>query len=286
MVNAAAATVFAVTLLTALQVASGARILGVFLHHGYSHHMVFLPYLRALADRGHDVSVVSNFESSHPNITDISVLGSMPMHNNNVTFPNGRSFGVSGTWTDMVQLYGMATTTESAFGAPGVVRLLSDPDAAFDLIIAEHFNSELPLGFALKYRAPFVLLSSCPMLPYTMSLIGQPQQTSYRPSTFSGLSSRMDFGQRLTNTVIAYLSVSLFRVIHRPWSQSVIGKHLGVDASLNDFASNVSLVLVNTHWTISGASPTLPAVLEVGGIHIKPSRPLPAVSIPDKHLEN
>lgn len=261
--------------------AMAARILGVFPHHGYSHHMMFLPYLSELANRGHDVYVISNFQSSHPNITDINVNGSMPMYNNNVTFPNPESwtFGIFGMLMDMYELYGLAKTTEGLFHAPAVRQLIDDRSATFDLIVAEHFNSELPIGFAAKYRTPFVLLSSCPLLPWTKLVVGQPLQTAYKPATLSGLSENMNLAQRLANTFNVYASVAIFQKFNRPWSQRMIKKHLGLDVSLDQFASNASLVLVNTHWTIHGASPNVPVVLEIGGIHIKPAKRLPVVSI-------
>jgi len=270
-------TLFAVAVLAADH-AFAARILGVFPHFGFSHHMVFLPYLRTLADRGHDVLVISNFRSSHPRITDIDIRGSMPMNNNNLTFPGPRTFGFSTAFMDVFLLFEMAKSSEGMFDVPAVRRLLDDRNASFDLVIAEHFNSEVPLGFAAKYRVPFVLLSSCPVLPWTMSLVGQPQHTAYRPSVFSGLSGRMDFTERVSNALIAYGSTIIFRAFHRPWSQQTLKKHLGVDVSLDEFSSNVSLVLANTHWTVNGVSPTLPGVLELGGMHLESSKDLPTVS--------
>ncbi|XP_027848325.2 UDP-glycosyltransferase UGT5 isoform X3 [Aphis gossypii] len=256
--------------------ASAARILGVFPHHGYSHHMVFLPYLRTLADRGHDVHVISNFDSSHPNITDINVVGSMPMSNNNVTFPiTAGYFGIVGSLTALFGLSYLARTTEGLFDVPAVQNLLEDRTATFDLVIAEHFNSELPLGFAAKYRAPFVLLSSCPLPPWTMSLVGQPLQIAYRPSMLSGLPERMDLGQRLINTAVTAVSVAVFRLINRSWSQQTLRKRMDLDVSLDELASNVSLVLVNTHWSLNGVSPTVAAVKETGGMHIMPPKQLP-----------
>lgn len=258
--------------------ALAARILGVFLHHGYSHHMVFLPYIHALADRGHEVHVISNFPTSHPKVTDISIEGSMPMHNNNLTFPMTRQNSLISMWNGMFALYDWAKSTEAVFDVPAVKQLLDDPDAAFDLVIAEHFNSELSLGFAAKYDTPFVLLTSCPIFPWAMSLFGQSFEVAHRPSTFSGLSGRMDLSQRMVNALITYVSNALFLVLHRPWSQQTVKKRLGLDVSLDEFASNASLMLVNTHWTVSGVSTTVPAVVEVGGMHIKPSKSLPEVS--------
>uniref|UniRef100_A0A2S2QKD4 UDP-glucuronosyltransferase 2B2 n=2 Tax=Sipha flava TaxID=143950 RepID=A0A2S2QKD4_9HEMI len=264
-----------IILLTAAGRASAARVLGVFPHHGYSHHSVFLPYLRALADRGHNVLVISHFDSSHTGIMDISVKGSAPM-DNNITFPDSTTFGFFATWRDVFVMYNMAKITEGIFEVPAVRQLLDEPDAGFDLVVAEHFNSDLSLGFAAKYRAPLVLLSSCPLMPWTSSLVGQPQLTAHRPFVFSGLSPRMDLAQRLANTLMAHVSDAVFQLVHRSWSKRVVKKHLGVDLSVDEFASNVSLVLVNTHWSINGASATVPSVLEVGGMHMKPSKPLPA----------
>lgn len=276
----------AVTLFAAASVlqgpgfASAARILGVFPHFGYSHHMVFLPYLRGLADRGHDMHVISNFASSHPRITDIDIRGTMPMHNENKTITSSSStLRLATTVSTVLSLYALAKSTEGMFGAPAVQRLLSDENAAFDLVVAEHFNSEVPLGFAAKYRVPFVLLSSCPLMPWTVPLIGQSHHAAYRPSVLAGYSERMSLGQRLVNVLSAYVSVAFFHTLHRPWSQNAVKRHLDVDVSLGEFASNASMVFVNTHWTVHGVAPALPSVVEIGGIHVEPTKRLPTVSI-------
>jgi len=201
------------------------------------------------------------------------------MSNNNVTFPNTAGyFGIVGALKDLSTLSYLAKTTEGLFDVPAVRNLLDDRTASFDLVIAEHFNSELPLGFAAQYRAPFVLLSSCPLTPWTMSLVGQPQHIAYKPSVFSGLSEHMDLGQRLINAAVSIVSTAVFGLINRPWSQRTLKKRLGLDVSLDELASNVSLVLVNTHWSLNGVSPIVAAVKETGGMHIMPPKQLPIVS--------
>lgn len=69
-----------VTLLCLLQVffpVNGLRILGLFPHPGHSHFFVFQPVLRALADAGHDVTVVSRFPEKNPppNYKDLTLTG-------------------------------------------------------------------------------------------------------------------------------------------------------------------------------------------------------------------
>lgn len=272
----------AVTLLAILAVGrvSTARILGVFPYQGYSHHMAFLPYLRRLADCGHDVHVISNFPSSHTRITDVNIRGTTAAFHEHMTFSevSSRSWVIELLEHMQLSLDLMTSSTEDMFCAPAVRRLLSDVNATFDLVVAEHFNSEVPLGFAAKYRAPFVLLSSCLLLPWTMSLVGQPFHAAYKPSVLTGFSKRMSLSQRLVNALTNHVSVVLFRALHRPWSRDAIKRHLEVDVPLEEFASNVSLVLANTHWTVHGPSPVVPAVLEVGGMHIESAKRLPKVS--------
>lgn len=48
---------------------------------------------------------------------------------------------------------------------------------------------------------------------------------------------------------------------------------------LEELASNVSLILVNSHFSISGVRPVVPNFVEVGGLHIEEPRPLSKVSI-------
>jgi len=56
-------------------------------------------------------------------------------------------------------------------------------------------------------------------------------------------------------------------------------KHLGIEIPpLADIAKRGNLILVNSHFSLTKARPLVPAVVEVGGIHIdKPAKKLPQV---------
>jgi hypothetical protein len=45
-----------------------------------------------------------------------------------------------------------------------------------------------------------------------------------------------------------------------------------------ELASQTSLMLVNQHFSLSGPRPLTPQVIEVGGLHIKETKPLPEVT--------
>ena len=48
------------------QSSNGHRILGLFPHPGFSHFNFFQPVMHALAEAGHDVTVVSHFPNKEP----------------------------------------------------------------------------------------------------------------------------------------------------------------------------------------------------------------------------
>lgn len=56
-------------------------------------------------------------------------------------------------------------------------------------------------------------------------------------------------------------------------------QYLGNDVpSVQELVGNTSLLFVNTHYSLSGAKPHSPALIEVGGIHIQEPKPLKPVT--------
>jgi glucuronosyltransferase len=50
--------------------------------------------------------------------------------------------------------------------------------------------------------------------------------------------------------------------------------------SIEELERNISLVIYNNHFSLNGANPMVPGVIEAGGMHIKQtSEPLPKVLI-------
>lgn len=47
--------------------------------------------------------------------------------------------------------------------------------------------------------------------------------------------------------------------------------------SVSDLKKGTSLMFVNSHYSLSGSRPLSPAVIEIGGIHIKDPKPIKQV---------
>lgn len=48
---------------------------------------------------------------------------------------------------------------------------------------------------------------------------------------------------------------------------------------LGDLVKTTSVMLVNTHYSLNGVRPNTPAVIEVGGLHIREPRKLDSVGL-------
>lgn len=268
--------------------AYAAKILAVFPHHGYSHHAVYLPLLRELANRGHDVTAIANYPSGHPNITDVSLNGYIPLSNNkqNMSALADLIDGMGDVRSSVFALrsfYSRSRMNEAMFTVDAVKRLLSGHGPAtekYDLIVTEHFNNELFLAFVAKLDVPFVLTSSCGLLPWSANAMGQPYSLAISPLTLMGQQPSADnvYG-RVMKTVAHVVQLLGYTVFCRAKDERFIKNNLTMDVSLDRLILNASLMLVNTHFTMHGTRTFVPAIVEIGGIHVETAKPLPTVSV-------
>lgn len=271
-----AAVITAITMISSVYTAN---ILVVSPHHGISHHMVFLPFLHELANREHNLTFISNYPSEHPNITDISIMGTMPILNNNKSISEYKPVNdIQLSWNLVWSFYTNGKKTEAMFTMDTVKRILHD-QFKYDLLITEHFNSETPLVFASKLNIPFILMSSCNLLPWTQQVMAQPYALNIIPSPLTSLPMKMNFVERIINYISTGIQLLGYEYLVRKRDEEFIRNTLNVNVSLSQLVLNASLILTNTHFTMFGSRPFVPAVVEVGGIHVRPIEPLPGVSV-------
>lgn len=150
----------------------------------------------------------------------------------------------------------------------------------FDLMITETFNTRLFLALAYKLQIPFVTVSSSILFPFPAYDIGSPINPSYIPSVLSCHSSKMNFWERLDNVYTTLVTSFAMEYFFNAKSEEFKRKYFGEDIPpLRELAKNTSLVIINSHFTVNQPRPWVPAMIEVGGMFVKPtSKPLPQVS--------
>lgn len=254
------------------------RILAVFPTVSKSHFDFFEPLLLALASRGHEVTVVNSYPQEPPvqNYTDISLKEFKQVFFNNIAFDLLPT--IPSSFEDSLTfLYSQIEDNDRTFSHPDLRELFSS-DVKFDLIIAELWNSDVFLGFADKFKAPVVVMSSSALLPWGSDRFGLPDNPSYIKSIFLEKMGYLNFYQRLHNCYQVVVSKLVYAWFFNPLSERIARRHFGDSMRpLEVLARDTSLLLLNTHHSLHGVRPLTPQVVQVGGLHVKGPRPLPKV---------
>ena len=169
-------------------------------------------------------------------------------------------------------------TCEDIFVNTNVIKILSSK-VKFDILLAELFVTDCFLAFSHIFQIPIIALLSCYPVPWANSRYGNPDNPSYIPVVYGTYSSRMNFIERMINSVSYTYHKLIYSLFHDGPAYKIAVKHLGSDLPpLSEMAKNTSLVLVNSHFSLNSARPNVPGVVEVAGIHISPPGILPQVS--------
>lgn len=155
-----------------------------------------------------------------------------------------------------------------------VQNLLKSPTEHFDVVIMEVFLSEAMLGFGQHFNAPTIGFSTFGASKWTTDMVGSPSPLSYVPHPFLTFTDKMTFVERLCNTIFTTFE-NIGYSLYLP-RQSEIYEAAFPEKNktpLAELRSNVALVLLNNHFTMSYPRPYSPNMIEIGGIHINRKAP-------------
>lgn len=159
----------------------------------------------------------------------------------------------------------------------------SDADR-FDLVMVETFCQEYTVAMGHKYGAPVVNLAPAMLWASVSKWVHAPATFSYIPYYGLDTTDEMGFADRLKNTVAGAVQLYAENYWYLPKMTAIMDRYLTYARwesrpPLEQMLGNVSLTLVNSHHAVSVPRPYLPGVVDVGGMHIKPPRPLPEVRV-------
>ncbi|XP_045481096.1 UDP-glycosyltransferase UGT5-like isoform X8 [Harmonia axyridis] len=251
------------------------KILVVFPHEGQSHLWVFAPIIRQLASRGHDLTVLTRYSLSlkSDNYVEMILKGKFKgVHDFTLEMFDKTSVELSLGSAVVLSLMG-SEACDSMFSDAQTQKLMAS-NQKFDLIIAEMFNSECFLAFVDQFQAPVIGVSSTTLMPWYTGTFGQPDNPSYIENNHKA-SMSMDFLGRVENFILKmwYDSIHFFQL---KYNHYLIEKKLRRKiSSFDDLMRNISLLFVNSHFTLHQAKPLVPGIVEVGGIHVGVAKKLP-----------
>ncbi|XP_059219532.1 UDP-glucosyltransferase 2-like [Stomoxys calcitrans] len=252
----------------------GAKILAVFAFPGPSQYILVQPYLKQLASRGHEVTVVNAFPQKEKvkNFRDVPVL---EVHDNYAAIIANAQVQRN-CWQDMTFLSGFCCNiTETVLKNSEVQNLLKNEH--FDLIILEVIHTDALYSLGRHFAAPMIGLSSFGTDIIIDELMGNISPLAYAPQTTIGYTEHMSYKERLHNAFSQLLELLHVRLVHLPRQRQILKKYLPhINADIWDLRTNFSLMLLNQHFSLSFPRPYVPNMVEVGGLQLQhSSKPLP-----------
>ena len=278
---------------SAISCSEGARILVVGPYGTKSHQNMFVPLVKELGRHNHQLTVITNYpttagppaHNSNNNIREI-VIDQLAVDMS--TMISNMFDYVTSPWTlkSLKETIDMMSAGISLFRDKLVDATFDDPqvrhliaNGKFDLILISEASSIFGYPFAVQFKAPYIMLSPNVLFAGRATQLGDDEHFSYVPFLFSSYSDKMTFYQRTMNTIFS----SLFNQMV-PWSFPIIWSIIqekrlfnNIPSDYEEMYTNISLILTNTHPSFSYPRTLPPQVIEVGGLHCRPGKPIPKV---------
>ncbi|XP_044267725.1 UDP-glycosyltransferase UGT5-like isoform X1 [Tribolium madens] len=256
-----------------------AKILAVFPMTAPSHYFLGNALLRGLAEKGHDVTMISPFIENNPpkngSYRDIVLTGFMENFQKlrkEINIFDMEKANPLFLIPLMVKL--MLEMSENTLQHSNVQGLINS-DEKFDVVIVEQFNNEAHKAFASHFKAPLILFSTIGASSWVNPLVGNSQPLAYVPEPLLSYSSEMTFNQRLINTIMYSIQQLCFHWYLVPQQNKLVKKYFPSNLELDDVLYNASIVLLNSHPSLNQPVPYVPNMIDVGGFHVQPVKKLP-----------
>lgn len=259
------------------------NILAIFPTPLKSHFIVFDALLIELANRGHNVTVVTPFIKSKQitnyNEIDATRCLKIPDEFFKINYTSNTKSGVF----QLLKSFKFAIQTNDEIIRCECLQQLIHTNDTYDLLITELFITDVFLAYTYKFQKPFIMVCTLPILPWGSFKVGETDNPSYIPVTFNDISFDRNgptFVEKLYNVAVYLTAMYHYYWEWIPQTDEVIRRHFGESyPSAHEISKNVSLILTFSHFSLNLPRPHVPAVIEVGGLHIKKPHPLPQVML-------
>jgi glucuronosyltransferase len=259
-----------------------AKILGLMPTPSPSHHIWNRVLMLTLAERGHQVTVISPDPEEQPVVNHTDIVIEKAYERIKESKFNYESMSTQTSIENaFIWFHWGQDACEFGLASNGAKKLMAlQGEETFDLIIADITVEECFLGFVPLFgNPPVIAITAFVSPPWYSTIVGNPQILSFTSSYILPFTDHMTFLQRMTNFVLHNFILYYRTFHHLPIMDNIAQKYFGTSAPLpSKIEKNISLVMVNTHFSLDYPRPLVPAMIPVGGMHIKPGRDLPNVS--------
>ncbi|KAH8346541.1 hypothetical protein KR084_002727 [Drosophila pseudotakahashii] len=252
----------------------GARILLIAPFEFHSQCMMMTPYIEALNDRGHQLTVIHAFEHCKPieNVTFIRIRD-----NNNVLSDFEEFMGITSTnnrWREMTSMSRVMANASLNILNNLKVRSLMQSNVTFDLVIVEPGFTDVLYGLADHFNASLVGISTCLADWNTNTLMGHATSFLEEPLMPLRVKSARNMWDRIYNWLYTTEEWLLVNLVFLPKLRLVHNHFFGhLERSFHEIRNDFSLILLNQHFSLFRARSNVPGLVEVAGFHIPKEDP-------------
>ncbi|XP_021186448.3 UDP-glycosyltransferase UGT5 [Helicoverpa armigera] len=255
----------------------GASILALFSSLSYSDHLVYRGYVSRLAQRGHNVVVMTPYPGhfQFPEVDRIVELDvgqdSSPywdefkllMTNTDDYYPRQKAINEFSVKLAIAQLKSKPMTA-----------LLINPTISFDLVITE---ADVPLLYAVaeKYKAPHIAITTSSGKIHQYESKGNPIHPILYPDVNSLSYGNLGHWDRISEVYRQYKSRGEYYNNYLPLCELAAKKLFGLKRSLLEVEHDIDLLFVASNPALIGNRPSAPSVVYVDRMHITPGLSLP-----------
>ncbi|EDW15710.1 UDP-glycosyltransferase UGT5 [Drosophila mojavensis] len=244
-----------------------ARILAVFPYDMHSQCMLLTPYLLALLERGHQLTMIHNFK----NCEVVERLHSIRISDHyDTTFEySSESITVKSRWVeiDFIRKYFIKINL-NVLSTPAVQALLSS-NATYDLVLIEPSYTDALFGLATHFNASLVGLATCGSDWNVDTLVGYIPSSSLEPLMTFSFKRAVTLLDRINNWILIAEEWLIHKLIFLPSMRAVHEHFFGhLSQGFMEIRQSFSIVLLNQHFSLFPARSNVPSLVEVGGMHV------------------
>ncbi|GLH16133.1 UDP-glucuronosyltransferase 2B5, partial [Gryllus bimaculatus] len=257
-----------------------ARILGIFPTPSISHQLPYQAVMKALAARGHQITVISPDPLKEPvaNYTDIDLSFSYKLFREMITFADMSE--VDPVTVVKLLTPGYFQLVDEQLGSKQIQDFLKyNASQGFDLVFYEWWGYEALFGLIHAVGSPpQVGILSFGGTVVQWRSIGNPHNPAINPDALTGFTDQMTFWERVQNLMSNIRLTWHWEGVMFTEHEKLMRKHFGsAPPSVYDTSRNLSLLILCNHWTLEYPRALLPNVLQLTGLHVREeTRPLPA----------
>ncbi|KAF2354362.1 UDP-glucuronosyl/UDP-glucosyltransferase [Trinorchestia longiramus] len=233
-----------------------------------SHEISLTPLMTALANRGHQVSVLGAITDLHANISRYHYNMSFEEYFEQPWFEHTTQ--PKRALNDGIYL---GTTFAQKIFENQDVKYLYSKKKSFDFVI---FDSLVFLAaYPFAHEQNFALYIASLQNPIHSTAIGNIQSPAYLSSTLEDYPRPFSTLHRLKNLFFTIVWAFVWSTALRSPIEEVVRRRFPYLPSSYELESNASITLINSHLAVEGSLALLPNQVMVGGMLLRPGRPLP-----------